>query len=161
MAAYNAWQNRNLYAAAETIGEIPRRLPRGAFFSSVLGTFSHLMWADQMWMHRFDGWPRPPGGIKESQHLYPDWTALKELREQTDYRITAWAEKIDEAWLGQELSWLSGSTGAQVSRPRMLVVAHVFNHQTHHRGQVHAMLTAAGADPGVTDLVFLKDADQM
>jgi uncharacterized damage-inducible protein DinB len=159
MAAYNAWQNRSLSNAADTLGEVHRRLPRGAFFSSILGTFSHLMWADQVWMHRFDGWARPSGGIKESQHLYPDWAALRELREQTDYRIAAWAEKVDQSWLSQELSWLSGSTGTQVSRPRALLVTHFFNHQTHHRGQIHAMLTTAGAEPDATDLFLMPGAD--
>ncbi|MEZ5861079.1 MAG: DinB family protein [Geminicoccaceae bacterium] len=69
--------------------------------------------------------------------------------------LLEWARGLDPGWLAGELSWHSGAIGREVTRPRALLVAHLFNHQTHHRGQVHAMLTAAGAKTGPTDLPFM------
>ena len=59
MAAYNAEMNRRLYAAAGRLPDAERRKDRGAFWGSLHGTLSHLVWGDQMWMARFDGWPKP------------------------------------------------------------------------------------------------------
>ena len=155
MARYNTWQNRSLYDAAEAVGEEDRRRDRGAFFGSVHATLSHLIWADHMWMARFDRWERPSGGIAESPAWVGDWATLKSKRRITDARIVRWAEHLTDADLGGEVAWHSGAAGREVRKPRWLLVAHMFNHQTHHRGQVHAMLTAAGARPAPTDLFLL------
>ncbi|WP_457833136.1 DinB family protein, partial [Staphylococcus aureus] len=72
-----------------------------------------------------------------------------------DRDILAWARELDPAWLDEDLAWYSGAINADVVRPRTLIVMHLFNHQTHHRGQVHAMLTAAGESTGATDLAFI------
>lgn len=157
MAAYNAEMNRRLYAAADRLTDAQRREDRGAFFGSVHGTLSHLVWADRMWMHRFDGWPAPQGGIKGSTALIPDWDALKAGRAEADAAISAWAARLDPAWLGGILTWFSGASGREMMRPRWIVVTHLFNHQTHHRGQVHALLTGFGEKTGDTDLPFILD----
>ncbi len=60
--------------------------------------------------------------------------------------------ELDPAWLAGDQTWYSGAAGRDFTRPRMLLVTHFFNHQTHHRGQAHAMLTAAGERTGDTDL---------
>jgi uncharacterized damage-inducible protein DinB len=155
MARYNRWQNESLYGAADTLSGAERGQPRGAFFGSIHATLSHLLWGDGAWMSRFAGTPRPPGGITESVSLYPDWDVLKRERAAFDAVIIDWADHLDPTWLNDELSWYSGAAKAQLSKPKWLLVTHMFNHQTHHRGQVHCMLTQAGAKPTDTDLTLM------
>ncbi len=158
MARYNRWQNESIYGAAAMLSDAARRQDRGAFFGSIHGTLSHLMWGDGVWMHRFAGAPKPPGGIGDSAALHGDWEAMAAARALLDADIARWAEGLDEARLAGNLTWWSGAAGREVSKPLWVLAAHVFNHQTHHRGQVHAMLTAAGAKPDDTDLFYLPDA---
>lgn len=155
MARYNQWQNESLYAAAATLTDAARRENRGAFFGSVHGTLSHLFWGDSVWFNRFTGWPNPAVGMKDSPVFRPDWDQLAEDRKALDAAIIAWAEGLDPAWLEGDLVWMSFVAGRELRRPRALLVTHFFNHQTHHRGQVHAMLTAAGAKPEDTDLMLM------
>ena len=157
MARYNRWQNENLYGASDRLPDDERRRERGAFFGSIHKTLSHLLWADRMWMSRFAGTPRPQGGIPDSVSLYPDWQALKQERAAFDGVIVDWTDGLDHAWLADDLVWYSGAIRAEVSRPRWLLLAHFFNHQTHHRGQVHCMLTQAGAQPDDTDLFIMPE----
>jgi uncharacterized damage-inducible protein DinB len=159
MAAYNAEMNRRIYAAADRLAPEQRTEDRGAFFGSVQGTLSHLLWGDRFWMHRFDGWEKPPGGIAASPTLYADWRALQRERAETDAGIEVWASRIDPAWLAGSLSWFSAAMGRDITRPNAILVTHVFNHQTHHRGQVHALLTGFGEKTGDTDLPFVLPLD--
>jgi uncharacterized damage-inducible protein DinB len=156
MARYNAWQNESLYAAADTLSDEARRADRGAFFKSIHGTLSHLLWADAMWTSRIADGPKPDVPLGESASFCADWAALKDERAAMDARLIAWADALDETALAGDFSWYSGALQAHIVKPRELVVVHVFNHQTHHRGQVHAMLTAAGARPQDTDLIFMS-----
>ena len=158
MARYNRWQNRSLYAAADEIGEAARRLDRGAFFGSIHRTLSHLFWSDRMWMSRFDGGTKPDGPLEASPDWIADWTDLAARRAEADEAILAWAGALTDAGTTGRLSWYSGLLGRDTEADRALCLAHFFNHQTHHRGQVHAMLTAAGARPEGTDL-FTMPAD--
>jgi uncharacterized damage-inducible protein DinB len=155
LARYNRWQNENLYGVADTLSDAERRHERGAFFGSIHGTLSHLLWADRIWMSRFAGTPRPAGGIPESVSLYGDWSELKRERAAFDGVIVDWAERLDDDALAGDLTWFSGAIKAEVSRPKWLLLTHMFNHQTHHRGQVHCMLTQAGGKPGDTDLFIM------
>ena len=157
MARYNLWQNSNLVAAADTLDPGARAQERGAFFGSIHGTFNHLLWGDLTWMARFDGGAPPKGGIADSPGLLPDWTSFKRARAQTDRRILGWADRLEPEELIGDLTWHSGALNRSVTRPVDLCVLHFFNHQTHHRGQIHAMLTAAGAQPGDTDLPFMPE----
>jgi uncharacterized damage-inducible protein DinB len=156
MALYNRWQNNSLYDAAATLTDAERRRERGAFFGSIHGTLSHLLWGDGVWMHRFSGAEKPPGGIKDSPGLYADWDELRRLREKMDDAVMTWADGLSEDWLSGATGWHSGAMGRDVSRSNWVLATHFFNHQTHHRGQVHAMLTAAGARPADTDLIFME-----
>ena len=157
MARYNRWQNENLYGVADRLSEEARRQERGAFFGSIHKTLSHLLWADRIWMSRFTGEPRPPGGIPESVSLYPDWENLKSERNGFDGMILHWADGIDPAWLAADHSYYSGAIKRDVTKPRWLLIAHMFNHQIHHRGQVHCLLTQAGGKPHDTDLPFMPE----
>ena len=156
MARYNRWQNRSLLTAAGTLPDAERRRERGAFFGSIHATLNHLLWGDRIWMSRFAGTPAPaPKSVKESTAYYSDWADLARERTAFDEVIVDWAGRIDPAWLAGDLTYFSGIAQRNVTRPAALLVVHMFNHQTHHRGQVHAMLTAAGTKPDDTDLPLL------
>lgn len=155
MAAYNAEMNRRLYAAAARLSDAERRAERGAFFGSIHGTLNHLLWADRMWMSRFDGWNKPAVLLAGSRNLIDSFEALRPARAEADAGLLGWAAEVGQAWLDGRLTWLSGAVGREVSRPVATLVVHLFNHQTHHRGQVHAMLTAAGQQTGDTDLFVI------
>ncbi len=155
MAAYNAEMNRRWYAAASRLTEAPRPENRGAFFGSLHGTLSHVLCADRMWMSRFAGWPKPAQAQRQSAGLYDDFAELSAERLRADADIAAWAAGLDQAWLDQDQVWFSGSVQRELRKPRALLVMHMFNHQTHHRGQAHALLTCCDADPGITDLPFV------
>lgn len=155
MAAYNAEMNRRLYGAASRLTDAARRQERGAFWGSIHGTLNHLLWGDRVWMARFDDWERPPLPLRESAGLIDDFDALRAAREGDDARLQNWAGRVTDAWLAEDQTWFSGASQREMRRPRALLVTHLFNHQTHHRGQVHAMLTAAGEPTGDTDLIFV------
>jgi len=156
MARYNAWQNRSMIAAADGLTEEERRLDRGAFFKSVQATFSHLLWADEVWLHRLIDTPKPVLAGRGSGAYVDEWAAFRERRFATDATILDWAATLDHEWLRGTLNWYSGAAKREMGKPRAFIVMHLFNHQTHHRGQIHAMLTAAGVRPDDTDL-FLVD----
>ncbi len=159
MAAYNKWQNSSIFEAADTLTDEARQADRGAFFKSIHATLSHVLWADELWMSRFTTHPAPDGGIPESSVRYRDWAMLKKVRTAMDKTMIQWAATISPSDLNGDLSWFSGAMGREVSRPRWLLITHLFNHGTHHRGQVHAMLTAEGAKPDDTDIPFMPGLD--
>lgn len=152
MAAYNSEMNRRSYAAADTLPDEERRADRGAFFGSIHATLNHLVWGDRIWMSRFAGWEAPSAGIPGSTALHADWAELSSVRRELDVRIEEWAAGLDQEALDQELVWYSRSAQRERRDPRWLAITHFFNHQTHHRGQVHALLTRAGVKTEDTDL---------
>ena len=155
MARYNAEMNRRIFAATARLDDQERRAQRGAFWGSVHGTLCHLLWGDQIWMSRFDGWTKPAIAQKDSSSLIATFDDLRELRFKTDARISEWAARINDNWIQQDQSWVSISTGREMRMSRGVLIAHFFNHQTHHRGQAHAMITAMGEQVGDTDLFLL------
>jgi uncharacterized damage-inducible protein DinB len=157
MARYNSWQNQNLYSAADRLSDEARRQDRAAFFGSIHATLNHLLWADEIWMSRFWGTPRPQAGIPESTSLRPGWDELKRDRAAFDKKIIAWADELDDSVLSGDLTYYSGAAKRDITAPKWLLITHLFNHQTHHRGQVHCMLTQAGVRLSDTDLPFLRD----
>ncbi len=160
MAAYNAEMNRRLYAAAAALSDQERRADRGAFWHSIHGTLAHLLWGDCQWMSRFDGWEKPDLPIGQSAGIIEDFDELRTRRVKADADIEAWARRIDDAWLAADLVWFSGAAQREMRRAKGKLLVHFFNHQTHHRGQVHAMLTACGQQTGDTDLfLVVPDAE--
>ena len=155
MATYNAEMNRRVYGAAERLSDDVRRADRGAFWGSIHGTLCHLLWGDQMWMARFDGWPKPSTAIKQSGTLIADFDELRRERFAADTRISEWAARMGEDWLSADMVWFSAAAQREMRMPRSLLVTHFFNHQTHHRGQAHALITAAGEQTGDTDLFLV------
>jgi len=155
MAGYNATMNRRFYDAAARLTEAQRRQDEGAFFGSLHRTLCHLVWADAAWMARFDGGTPPSATLAEGPDMIADFAEMRAARDALDARISAWAAALDDAALDGELRWYSQSAGAEIARPRMVAVTHLFLHQSHHRGQTHALLTRFGETVGVTDLPFL------
>jgi uncharacterized damage-inducible protein DinB len=157
MARYNLWQNESILAAAGALSPAEREKERGAFFGSIQKTLSHIFWADMAWLSRFTGAAAPAGGIPESVNLIKDWDHFLAERTAFDRQILQWAHDAAPDWFEGDLVWYSGALGRTLTKPKKIVVIQMFNHQTHHRGQVHAMLTAAGAKPGATDVPFMPE----
>ncbi len=156
MAAYSHWQNTAINNAAEMLSDSQRRQQRQLFFGSIHATVSHLLWGDQLWLHRLAGTPAPAApDIPNSLTLYAEWTSLRSAREETDQWMLDWGRRADSRDLTGELSWFSGAVQRQISRPRWVCAIQLFNHGTHHRGQVHAALTQAGAKTTDTDVPFM------
>jgi uncharacterized damage-inducible protein DinB len=155
MATYNSEMNRRLYTAAGNLTDDERRADRGAFWSSIHGSLVHLYWGDCQWMSRFDGWQKPGVPIKQSASMIKDFDELRAIRVKADADIEAWAGRVDAAWLAEDLVWFSGAAGREMRWAKGKLLVHFFNHQTHHRGQVHAMLTACGQETGDTDIFLV------
>ena len=159
MARYNAHQNKGLRAVVEAMDEDSLTKDRGAFFGSIFGTLNHLLWGDTIWMSRFDGGGAPPLSGRESVRQCPTIAVWSAERFRMDGRIQEWARKLQAIDLTGDFEWRSDAVGRDVVKPIAMCVTHFFNHQTHHRGQVHAMLTATGATLPDTDLFLLPEPD--
>lgn len=155
MAKYNSWQNRQLLDVVEVMDEAALTKDRGAFFGSILGTLNHLLWADLLWLSRFDQELRKPEGADVT--FCADGGAWRDARVSCDATIKTWAQGLDQAQMDRDLTWFSGILKREVKTPMRDCIMHFFNHQTHHRGQVHAMLTAVGQTAPVTDLIFMPE----
>ena len=158
MARYGAWQNHSHAAAMAKLTELQLLQERGAFFGSIQATANHLLWGDWLWMSRFDGGAPPEGGIASSGTLTSSLGDWAKQRKAMDARIAAWAQGLTQADVDGDLVFHSKMLGREMREPKSMCITHFFNHQTHHRGQIHAMLTAAGVDPGDSDL-FLMPKD--
>jgi len=152
MARYNTWQNTSLVAAADGLTNEERWKDRGAFFQSIAATLNHLYWADSLMLQRLKGNQRPEETIKHSLTSPSNWGEFKVLRLQRNDEIEKWAASLVDANLKGVMVWYPGDGTTRIERPIALCATELFNHQTHHRGQIHAMLTAAGAEPEPTDL---------
>jgi uncharacterized damage-inducible protein DinB len=154
-ARYNRWMNDKLYGLAATLNDEARKRDLGAFFKSIHGTFNHLLLADRVWLARFKGVTAPDGfmgpGIRSlDQELYGDFEELRRERALTDHELTDWVSALTQEQLAAPLVYVR--RGQRLESPLWWAVAHLFNHQTHHRGQITTLVTQLGGDPGVTDL---------
>ena len=155
MARYNRWQNESLYEAAGTLSDEARRKDRGAFFGSIHGTLSHIYWADRIWLSRFDLCEPPDVPNPQSGQFVKDWEELEAKRAELDATLITFCDEYAGGPVEGALEWYSGAIKADAKAPLGVVFTHFFNHQTHHRGQVHAMLTAAGVSPKDTCLFIM------
>lgn len=153
LARYNRWMNERLYAAAETLPDDERKRDRGAFFGSIHRTLAHILWGDRTWLGRFTG--EPHGVAAWGADAHPDWSELASARERADLDILRWAARVDAAWLGSTLEYRASSDGRVRTLPAWVAATHLFQHATHHRGQVTTLLKQAGVDPGATDLPWM------
>ena len=152
MARYTVWQHGWMIPACDMLDDV--EADRGLFFGSVANTLRHILWADQIWMSRFDDYPPPVGLFAESVTCGGDWASYKLARSAMDTTIAEWAERAD---CDGDLTFFSGVYGRDVTFPRMRLYTHFFNHATQHRGQVHAVLTQAGIATQDTDLFLMPE----
>jgi uncharacterized damage-inducible protein DinB len=162
-ARYNRWMNGKVYAAAARLSDEERKRDRGAFFRSLHATMNHILVADRIWLGRLAGRVAEPGyigvdGIKSlDQELASDFDELRREREKTDAAIDACVE----TFTAESLTGMFRLTRKGETRdiPLWWVVTQLFNHQTHHRGQLTTLLFQAGQDPGPTDLFAMLYAE--
>ncbi len=157
MARYNRWQNESLYGAANRLSEAERRRDRGAFFGSIHATLAHLVWADRLWLARFEQTPPPTPTMAEGLAAFPTWPSLQDARVACDAEIVRWADALTPDGLAGDLTYYSMSAHREISGLRWVFVAHFFNHQTHHRGQAHCLLTQCGLKLQDTDLQLMPE----
>ncbi|MDJ0949655.1 MAG: DinB family protein [Alphaproteobacteria bacterium] len=156
-AAYNRWANERLYQACAQLDDDTYKAPRQAFFGSIHGTLNHILVGDRIWLGRISG-TGAPGIERLDQVLYDDLTSLRAARAEEDARISEVVDKVDAAALDRLLVY-TNMAGDPFETPLGLVFAHMFNHQTHHRGQVHDMLSQTTVPPPPLDLLYhLRDA---
>lgn len=155
MAAYNAELNRRVYDAARRLPDAVRRADGGVFWRSIHGTLCHILWADQIWLSRFGACEAPSAEIRDSDRIVDGFDELWGHRQVFDEVILGWASALTVADLIGDIAWFSVAIDRHVVRSRTLVIMHVFNHQTHHRGQAHSLITRAGESTGDMDLTFV------
>ncbi len=153
MAEYNVWMNDKIYAACAGLSPEELKRDRGAFFRSIHATLNHVLWGDRVWLGRFNGKTYPVGAI--GADLYDQFADLRAARHEMDQELLGWARGVTQAWLDEPMTWQSRVYAFTQTQPRWVLVVQMFNHQTHHRGQVHAMLTPLGIDVGATDVPLL------
>ena len=154
MADYNAWANTLLFDAAHALPDEAYRRDLGAYFQSVHGTLNHLYVADTIWMSRFRELPNPPWKLDHMAHDDPD--DLRKRRDALDRDIIGFVGGLDDSQLQQEFSYFTVRDQTRVTQQMSPALAHFFNHQTHHRGQCHAMLSQLDTDPPALDLLYFQ-----
>ena len=153
MAEYNCWMNQSLYSVCLIIPDEKRKQDLGAFFKSIHGTLNHLLYGDKAWMGRFTNKSFSVTAI--GQELYADFEELRVEREKMDQQILEWSMKLDPVWLRQPFEYTSNVDGKRRVLTTSILVTHMFNHQTHHRGQITTLIKQLGYEPGVTDIPWL------
>ncbi|MCX8999017.1 DinB family protein [Rhizobiaceae bacterium BDR2-2] len=154
-ADYNRWANERVYAACAELSEDEFRADKGAFFSSAQRTLNHILVADRIWMKRLTGTGEAPEALDTV--LFEDFDALEAARQVEDARIAAWLDGLTQDDLAKPLTYSNVAGTAHFTQPVAPVLTHIFNHQTHHRGQAHVILTALGKPSLVLDLLaFLR-----
>jgi uncharacterized damage-inducible protein DinB len=164
LARYNAWMNNKLYDAAASLPPGELAAQRGAFFGSLLGTLNHIAVGDTIWLKRFAAHARFAAALAPitalptpaalDQPLFDTLAGLRERRDFLDRLVLDWTSALGESDLEAVISYrrMNGETN---HRQLGMLLLHFFNHQTHHRGQATTLLSQAGVDVGVTDLLML------
>lgn len=159
MASYNRWMNQRLYTECAKLSDGERKKDCGAFFKSIHGTLNHILLGDKVWLGRFLNKPFQVAGLDEE--LHSDYEKLWADRSATDEVIVEWARSLSDAELAGNLEYTSLAQPAPRKYPMWLAVTHLFNHQTHHRGQITTLLSQYGLDVGVTDLIRLPGLEDL
>src|ERR1700675_1416732 len=153
-AGYNAWANRRLYEAAALLSDAEYRADKGAFFKSMHGTLNHLLATDRIWMKRFTGEGEAPDRLDAI--LFETFDDLRTAREAEDRRIIGFVDGLDDGRIAGTIKYRRVSSPEEFEQQLAPALAHWFNHQTHHRGHVHALLTGLTGEAPELDLLFFK-----
>lgn len=153
-AAYNMWANRRLYEAAAELSDTDYRRDEKAFFGSVHGTLNHILVGDMIWMQRFTG----TGPVLKDLNavLHDSLIELRIARDKEDQHISDWVSSMSDKDFAGQLTYMPVTTPEPVTTKYAPAVAHFFNHQTHHRGQVHALLTRLSGSAPSLDLIYYQ-----
>ncbi|MBZ9941465.1 damage-inducible protein DinB [Mesorhizobium sp. B2-2-4] len=157
-AAYNQWANGRIYDAAADLDEEEFNRDVGAFFGSMKGTLNHLLAADRIWMKRFTGEGDAPTALDAI--LYQALPGLRMARETEDRRIVDWVGGLSDKALSGRFIYMTVSDMRTVSQRLAPALDHVFNHQTHHRGQAHMILTVLGRPSVQLDLAHFQRTEE-
>ena len=161
LARYNAWANERIYAAADELSDAERKAKRPSFLGSIHATLNHLLVGDRIWLSRLTA---KPGGALVSkpaeitglnQELYENFEELRAARVKEDARIATVIGRYTNADLTRKLDY-ANMAGEERHTPMAQVLAHVFNHQTHHRGQVHGLLSHTHIAPPSLDMILMS-----
>jgi len=151
-AAYNAWANARLYDAATALTDFERKRDVKGYFRSLHGTLNHLLAADRIWLNRLTGRGPLPEALDEI--LFDQFSDLREAREAEDERLTAYVTSLTAEQLPEEMGYVN-TRGEAKRLPRSIILTHLFNHQTHHRGQATHILRQLGvAEPPALDMLY-------
>lgn len=157
-ARYNRWMNEKLYAICDSMSDEERKRDLGAPFHSIHGTLNHLLLVDRLWLGRFQENEFHINTLADE--LYSDFDELRRERAKTDDAIDAWIAKLSESQLAGAFTFHSRSRNQDNTFLLSSVMLHFFNHQTHHRGQITAMIETLGYDCGVTDLLWMPELEE-
>ena len=149
LARYNRLANERLYGACAGLSEAELKRPRPAFFTSIHGTLNHILLGDRIWLARFAGKEVPSTGLDTI--LYEDFAGLRAARVAEDARIEAFAAGLGAEFLAGSIRYVNNE-GRSFDDPVELLLTHLFNHQTHHRGQVTDLMMQTDTKPPVLDL---------
>ncbi|MEH1909115.1 DinB family protein [Nostoc sp.] len=149
LSRYNSLANRRLYDVCSLLSDVELKQTRPAFFKSIYGTLNHIMIGDRIWMGRFTG--QEMSSQRLDAILYDKFEELRAVRVLEDERITAFIDHLDDDFLKGIITY-TNSQDKIYSDPVNLLLAHFFNHQTHHRGQIHDMLTQTEIAPPSLDM---------
>jgi len=164
MARYNQWVNRRLLDKVQLLPAAGIAEERGAFFGSILGTLNHILVADMFWLRRFASNKAckdalapmremvMPTGLRDM--LFDDIQTLRAKREEMDGLILDFSKTWDDEMLASSIRYRN-MAGEKHEQSLGALLQHLFNHQTHHRGQVTTLLFQAGIDPEATDLLVM------
>ena len=151
LAAYNQWANQTLYGSVSELTDAERHKDLGGFFSSLFNTLNHILVGDLLWMERLEGRGRKPATLDTI--LHEDFKALKLDRFETDKRLIQILDQMPPSMFSEHLDYKT-SAGVDCHDPVIGILGHIFNHQTHHRGQCHHMLSQLGKAPPPLDLIY-------
>ena len=155
MARFNAWANDRIYGVVADLSDDDYRKDRKAFFGSIHNTLNHLLVVDRLWTRRIEGVEH--GIASLDQILYDDFDSLRAARVDEDARFVSQVDGFSEEQLHAPAvySRILGDGEQRTRRDHILLT--LFNHQTHHRGQVHTMLTQSGVTPPPLDVIYLLE----
>lgn len=154
MAQYNEWMNSRMYSLCGSLPDAELRKDRGAFFKSIYATLNHIAYGDLAFLSRFTG--NPSMVPEPGADLFGTFGLLRTERAALDQRILVWSESLSPSWLAEPLTYKSKIDGKTRTAPKWALVTHMFNHQTHHRGQVTTLLSQLGLDIGATNIPFMS-----
>jgi uncharacterized damage-inducible protein DinB len=157
-SAYNAWANARIYEAASDLSKEEFGRDTGAFFKSMRGTLNHILVADRIWMKRFTGEGDAPAALDTI--LYIDFAKLRKARQVEDKRIVDWIGSLGEKAFAGRFTYMTVTDMRTVSQRLAPALAHLFNHQTHHRGQAHTILTVLGRPSVQLDLIYFQRTEE-